>query len=990
MAVKSRTTQQKKSSARTAKAASAPATKKKATTAARRPATATTAAAKRKKTAARKPATTTRSAAAAKKKTPASRKPAAATRGALVTGRAGLPNGRPSAAAARLRIPRGQYKWVYLFEEGNAQLRDLLGGKGAGVAEMTRAGLPVPPGFTITTECCNAFYKSGRRFPKGMWDQAMQALKHIERKAGKSFGDPRNPLLVSVRSGAKFSMPGMMDTVLNLGLNAQTLEGLAELTGNQRFALDAYRRFIQLFGKIVLGIDGAIFEHALDAAKQRAGARTDADLAPDALRTLIDEFKRIVRDRAGVEFPEDPHAQLEQAIGAVFSSWNNKRATDYRNFNKISHDLGTAVNVQTMVFGNMGDDSATGVAFTRDPSTGEKVLYGEYLPNAQGEDVVAGIRTPHPIADMKREMPRVYGEFEKIAQRLEKHYRDVQDMEFTIERGRLYMLQTRSGKRTAAAAVKVAVDMAKERLITRQEAVQRVEPAHIDQLLHRRIDPAATVDIMATGLAASPGAAYGKAVFDADTAEEWARNGEKVILVRIETNPDDVHGMIAAEGVLTSRGGRTSHAAVVARGMGKPCVAGAESVRVNLDKKQFTAGGRTIKQGEFFTIDGSTGNVVFGQVPMIDPEISGDLEELLRWADSIRRLGVWANGDYPHDAERAREFGAEGIGLCRTEHMFMEQDRLPIVQRMILSSTTEERRRELDRLLPVQRADFHGILEAMRGLPVVIRLIDPPLHEFLPSLEDLLVEVTRAQAQGRPESEYAEQARLLQAVRDLHEQNPMLGLRGCRLGLLFPEIIEMQARAIVEAAIQLKKEGVDVRPEIMVPLIGTVEELRRTREVIDRVAQEVIRASRTKLAYKVGTMIEIPRAALTAGEIAREAEFFSFGTNDLTQTTFGYSRDDAEGKFLLKYVDEKILAVNPFESLDGSGVGRLMEIAVTEGRASRPKLKVGICGEHGGDPASIAICERLGLDYVSCSPYRVPVARLAAAQARLAATERDR
>jgi len=933
---------------------------------------------------------------AAKRVAPAKAKAATAKkaiRGAVVTGRAGLPaNGRvaKSAAAATLRIPRTQHKWVYLFEEGNAQLRDLLGGKGAGVAEMTRAGLPVPPGFTITTEACNAFYTNRRRFPPGMWDQAMQALKHIEKKAGKKFGDARNPLLVSVRSGAKFSMPGMMDTVLNLGLNAETLQGLAALTGNERFALDAYRRFIQLFSKIVLGIDGALFEEALDAAKVRTKAATDADLQPKALRALIDGFKQIVRDRAGVEFPEDPYDQLEQAIGAVFSSWNNKRAMDYRNFNKISHDLGTAVNVQTMVFGNMGDDSATGVAFTRDPSTGERVLYGEYLPNAQGEDVVAGIRTPHPIADMKREMPRVYAEFEKIAQRLEKHYRDVQDMEFTIERGRLYMLQTRSGKRTAAAAVKVAVDMVHERLINRQEAVQRVEPAHIDQLLHTRIDPAAKVDVLATGLAASPGAAYGKAVFDADTAEEWAKRGEKVILVRIETNPDDVHGMIAAQGVLTSRGGRTSHAAVVARGMGKPCVAGAESVKVDLVKRQFTAGGRTIKEGEEFTIDGSTGHVIFGSVPMIEPEISGDLEELLRYADQVRRLGVWANGDYPHDAERARAFGAEGIGLCRTEHMFMEQDRLPVVQRMILSATTEERREALSELLPMQRSDFHGILEAMHGLPVVIRLIDPPLHEFLPSLEDLLVEVTRAEALGRPESEYAEQRRLLAAVRDLHEQNPMLGLRGCRLGLLFPEIIEMQTRAIIEAAIQLKKKKVDVRPEIMVPLVGTVEELRRTREVIDRVAQEVIAESGVKLQYKVGTMIEIPRAALTAGQIAADAEFFSFGTNDLTQTTFGYSRDDAEGKFLLKYVEEKILPVNPFESLDRDGVGRLMGIAVAEGRATRPKLKVGICGEHGGDPASIQVCEDLGLDYVSCSPYRVPVARLAAAQARLATAERDR
>jgi len=897
--------------------------------------------------------------------------------------------GAAAPARATARRPRAD-KWVWLFEEGDASMRGLLGGKGAGVAEMTRAGLPVPPGFTITTDACNAYYANRERFPAGMWDQALTALRSVERKTGKRLGEPRNPLLVSVRSGAKFSMPGMMDTVLNLGLNAETVAGLAKLSGDERFALDAHRRFIQLFSKIVLGVDGQLFEHALEAAKKKARAATDADLSPAQLRRLIETFRDIVAEHASDPFPDDPLEQLRAAIGAVFSSWNNKRAVDYRNFNKIPHDLGTAVNVQAMVFGNMGNTSGTGVAFTRDPSTGEKVLYGEYLLNAQGEDVVAGIRTPHPIARMRKELPAVYRQFEQIAKRLQKHYRDVQDMEFTIERGKLYMLQTRSGKCTAQAAVKIAVDMVHERLITRQEAVQRVEPAHVDQLLHRRIDPSAKVEILATGLAASPGAAYGKAVFDADRAEEMAKAGEKVILVRIETNPDDVHGMIAAEGVLTSRGGRTSHAAVVARGMGKPCVAGAESVRVDLERRQFTAGGRTVGEGEEFTIDGSTGNIIAGAVPMIEPEISAELDELLGWADRIRRLGVWANGDYPHDAERARGFGAEGIGLCRTEHMFMEQERLPIVQRIILAPDEKSRRRELDRLLPVQREDFYGILRAMQGLPVVIRLIDPPLHEFLPPYEELLVEVTRAQALGRPQQEWAEKKRLLETVALLREQNPMLGLRGCRLGLLFPEIVEMQVRAILEAAVRLVEEGIDARPEIMIPLVGHVEELRRTRDTLERTAREVLDVAGVEVDYKFGTMIEIPRAALTAGEIATCAQFFSFGTNDLTQMAFGFSRDDAEGKFLLRYIDDRILPQNPFETIDANGVGRLMRIAVEEGRAARRDLKVGICGEHGGDPASIALCEVLGLDYVSCSPYRVPVARLAAAQARLAQAERDR
>jgi pyruvate,orthophosphate dikinase len=919
----------------------------------------------------------------------ATRKTRTTTKSAPVGRTTSTRGARPSTKAAPAR--RRATKWVYLFEEGNAQMRDLLGGKGAGVAEMTRAGLPVPPGFTITTQACNAYYERGERFPDEMWEQVLVALRTLERQTRKGFGDPDNPLLVSVRSGAKFSMPGMMDTVLNLGLNETTLKGLTRLTGDERFALDTHRRFIQLFSKIVLGISGELFEHALGAVKTKHGANSDADLSVSALQEVIADYRDIVRaESKGQDFPDEPLEQLRAAIGAVFSSWNGKRAVDYRNYNKIAHDLGTAVNVQSMVFGNMGDDSGTGVAFTRDPATGEKVLFGEYLTNAQGEDVVAGIRTPKPIAAMAEELPTVYRQFERIAKRLEKHYRDVQDMEFTIERGKLFMLQTRAGKRTAAAAVKIAVAMVRERLISREEAILRVEPAQVDQLLHTRIDPSATVEVLATGLAASPGAAYGKAVFDADRAEAMAKAGEKVIMVRIETNPDDVHGMIAAEGVLTSRGGRTSHAAVVARGMGKPCVAGAETVLVDLQNRRFTAGGKTVHEGEEFTIDGSTGRVIAGKVPTIEPELSAELEQILSWADAVRRLQVWANGDYPRDAELARRFGAQGIGLCRTEHMFMEQARLPIVQAMILANSTEERKRQLDKLLPFQRADFHGILKAMAGLPVVIRLIDPPLHEFLPSFEDLLVEVTQAETRGDPEDSFADKRTMLAAVRSLREQNPMLGLRGCRLGLLFPEIIEMQVRAIMEAAVQLTKEGVEVHPEIMIPLVGAIEELRRTKGYLQKTVDAVLKEAGIKIHYKFGTMIELPRAALIAGEIATEAEFFSFGTNDLTQTTFGFSRDDAEGKIIIPYVEQKILPSNPFETLDRGGVGRLMNIAVIEGRQTRPDLTVGICGEHGGDPASIAICEKLNLNYVSCSPYRVPVARLAAAHARLAVRDADR
>ncbi len=882
------------------------------------------------------------------------------------------------------------HQWVYLFAEGNRDMRDLLGGKGAGVAEMTRAGLPVPPGFTITTAACLQYYAQGRKFPAGLWEQVLQGLEHIEQQVGKRLGDRKNPLLVSVRSGAKFSMPGMMDTVLNLGLNTKTLKGLAQLTGDERFALDAYRRFIQMFGKIVRGIAAEKFERTLERAKEKTGAKSDAELPPGALRELVEEFKRIVNRESRADFPDDPQEQLRAAIEAVFASWNNKRAIDYRNFNKIPHDLGTAVTVQTMVFGNMGNDSGTGVAFTRDPNSGKKVLYGEYLLNAQGEDVVAGIRTPQPIAALKRQMPAVYRQFEEVAARLEQHYRDVQDLEFTIQQGKLYMLQTRSGKRTAQAAVKIAVDMVHEDLITQDEALQRVEPTQVDQLLHRRIDPKARVAVIAKGLDASPGAASGAAVFDADRAEARGKKGEAVILVRIETNPDDVHGMIAARGVLTARGGKTSHAAVVARGMGKPCVAGAEALRVDLGKRMFSVDGKVVKEGDVITINGSTGEVILGSVPMIEPAINRDLDLLLKWADGRRRLGVWANADYPRDAKVARSYGAEGIGLCRTEHMFMEQERLPFVQKMILAEDEQERRKWLAKLLPFQRSDFIGIFKEMHGLPVVIRLIDPPLHEFLPNYEEQLVKVTTMRLKKASKGKLEPEERLLRAIAGMREQNPMLGLRGIRLGLLFPEIIEMQVRAILQAASALKKKKVEVHPEIMIPLVGHVNELSRTREKLEAVARQVVTEEKTEIPYKFGTMIELPRACLVAGEIAAYAEFFSFGTNDLTQTVYGFSRDDAEGKFLLKYVEERILPVNPFEQLDRDGVGRLMRIAVEEGRTARANLKIGICGEHGGDPPSIALCHELGLDYVSASPYRVPVARLAAAQAVLARAERDR
>ncbi len=926
-------------------------------------------------------------------------------------------------------------KWVYLFSEGNKDMRDLLGGKGAGVAEMTRANLPVPPGFTITTEACNEYFKIGKKFPEGMWDQAMAALKSVEGQTGKHFGDASNPLLVSVRSGAKFSMPGMMDTVLNVGLNPATLEGVAKLTHNDRFAWDAYRRLIQMFGKTVKGIEGHKFEAILTKYKARTKGNQDTDLTTDMLKDVVTDFKAVYKKELGVDFPDQVHEQLGQAIEAVFASWFGKRAADYRNYNKISHDLGTAVNVQMMVFGNMGNDSGTGVAFTRNPATGDKALYGEFLINAQGEDVVAGIRTPKKIAQLKDEMPTVYDQFLNTGAMLEKHYREVQDLEFTVERGKLWMLQTRTGKRTAQAAIKIAVDMVKENLITKEEALQRIEPMQINQLLLPRFDEEAKqkAGVLAKGLNASPGAATGLAVFDADTAEEWGKSGKSVILIRPETNPDDVHGMLVAKGILTQRGGATSHAAVVARGLGKPCVAGTEGIRVDAEKKLFVADGKTIKQGEYISIDGSSGEVFAGQIKTIDPDFSQekDLIELLSWADQVRRLGVWANADYPKDAAKAREFGAEGIGLCRTEHMFFEQIRLPFVQQMILNASEAQSKLDalartesdlekrpdnkeaqkahatakkamtassavklykaaLTKLLPMQRKDFEGIFKVMDGLPVIIRLIDPPLHEFLPSHDELLVTVTEMHALGKKGKKLKDAETMLAAVESMREANPMLGLRGIRLGITYPDILKMQVRAIFEAACIMQSKGVKVKPEVMIPLTGHYNELAVSQGALEEVAKQVMQEKGVDVEYKFGTMIEVPRAALTAAEIAKYAQFFSFGTNDLTQTTYGYSRDDAEGKFLLRYVEDKILPANPFQQLDQTGVGQLIEMAVKNGRAARPGLEVGICGEHGGDPSSIEFCHRAGLNYVSCSPFRVPIARLAAAQAALGSTTRDK
>ncbi|MCC6729849.1 MAG: pyruvate, phosphate dikinase [Chthonomonadales bacterium] len=886
-------------------------------------------------------------------------------------------------------------KRVYLFREGNAGMKDLLGGKGANLAEMTNIGLPVPPGFTITTAVCNEYIAGDNRLPAGLMDEVRGALNDVEASMGRKLGDPDRPLLVSVRSGAKFSMPGMMDTILNLGLNERTVAGLIRQTGNDRFVYDANRRFIMMFSNIVLDIERRKFEDIFDATKRKLGVKSDTEVPTAALKQVCSEFLALYLRETGTGFPSDPLEQLQMAIEAVFRSWNNDRAIVYRNREKISHDLGTAVNVQSMVFGNMGEDSGTGVAFTRDMATGEHVMYGEYLMNAQGEDVVAGTRTPMPIAQLKEQNPAIYGEFDRIATLLENHYRDAMDLEFTIEGNRLFILQCRVGKRTAGAAVKIAVDMANEGLISRDEAIHRVRPQDLDQLLHPQIDPKASVRVLAKGLAASPGAAVGKVVFEAaDAAAQGVT--QPVILVRPETNPDDIRGMVASKGVLTARGGMTSHAAVVARGFGLPCVAGCETIEIDEHAGEFRVGETVVKEGDFISIDGSTGRVILGEAPLIEPEITVDFETLLAWADAARKLGVRANADNPHDAAKAFEFGAEGIGLCRTEHMFFEKDRLPIVQEMILAKTEAERRVALSKLLPVQQGDFEGIFEAMQGRPVTIRLIDPPLHEFLPRYETVMARVVDLRARGVADGSPAydlleEQEDLLSAIEGMREANPMLGLRGCRLSLVFPEIVEMQVRAIFQAACKLRKQGQPVHPEVMIPLVGHVNELRILREKLEGVARKVMDETGTTVAYMFGTMIEIPRAALTANEIAEFAEFFSFGTNDLTQTTFGFSRDDAEGKFLQRYVEEGILPANPFETIDRNGVGKLMRIAVEQALPVRPDIKLGICGEHGGDPESIALCNEIGLNYVSCSPFRVPIARLAAAQASIASgVERDK
>ncbi|NMA68452.1 MAG: pyruvate, phosphate dikinase [Desulfitobacterium sp.] len=874
-------------------------------------------------------------------------------------------------------------KFVYLFQEGQANMKDLLGGKGANLAEMTNIGLPVPPGFTITTEACNEYYAKGQVFPEGLWEQMDPALGDVEQATGKKFGDKNNPLLVSVRSGAKFSMPGMMDTILNLGLNDETVEGLAHSTQNERFAYDSYRRFIQMFGDVVMEVEHHEFENILENAKEKQGVNFDSELTPESLKNIVEEYKTLIQRRTGKPFPQDPLKQLEEAILAVFRSWNNDRAIIYRKINNIPDEIGTAVNVQSMVFGNMGNDSGTGVAFTRNPSTGEKALYGEYLMNAQGEDVVAGIRTPQPIKTLEEENKDIYDQFVDISNRLESHYRDMQDIEFTIEKGRLYILQTRNGKRTAPAAIRVAVELCREGVISKEEAISRIEPGQLDQLLHRRMDDEAELEVLAKGLPASPGAASGKIIFDADEAASLGNSGEKIILVRMETTPDDIHGIIAAQGILTSRGGMTSHAAVVARHMGKPCVCGCEALRIDYSNKTVTISGVTYRVGDLFSIDGATGRVIKGEVPMIDPELSPEFRELLSWADEIRSLGVLANADNPRDASKAREFGAQGIGLCRTEHMFMDPARIPIVQDMILAQSPIEREDALAKLLPMQEEDFYGILKAMTGLPVTIRLLDPPLHEFLPNSEDLAVEITKLKMQGGNEEEIREKEEFLRAVRSLSELNPMLGHRGCRLGITFPEIYAMQARAIFLAAARLVKEGYEVYPEVMIPLVIHVKELSDLRKITEDIAQEVIEEQGVAIPYKIGTMIEVPRAALTADEVASAADFFSFGTNDLTQTTLGFSRDDAEGKFLPIYQDKNILEHNPFAVLDRNGVGKLMKIAVELGRSTNPDLKLGICGEHGGEPSSIEFCHQINLNYVSCSPFRVPIARLAAAQAAI-------
>jgi len=885
-------------------------------------------------------------------------------------------------------------KNLYFFDEGDGTDKQLLGGKGAGLCTMAQLGLPVPPGFVITTEVCRRYYESGDKLPGGLMDEVGAAMRKLEELTGKRFGDPNNPLLVSIRSGAMLSMPGMMDTILNLGLNDESVEGLAKRTKNERFAYDAYRRFIQMFGKIVFGIDAKKFDDIFEEHKERVGAKLDTDLNAGDMKKIVERFKRVVREETGEEFPSDPIQQLERAIQAVFASWNTKRAREYREFYKIPHDLGTAVNVVTMIFGNMGADSGSGVAFTRDPANGEKGLYGEFLFNAQGEDVVAGIRTPLKIVGLQEKHPQLYKQLLGISEILERHYREMQDVEFTVEQGKLYMLQTRAGKRTAQAAVKISVEMVEEGLIKKEEAVLRVEPGQVEQLLHKQIDPKAKVKAIARGLNASPGAAVGKVVFDSERAKELGNAGGAVILVRPETNPDDVGGIIASRGVLTSRGGMTSHAAVVTRGMGKPAVVGCETLKIDLEKRLFRANGTIVKEGDLITINGSAGDVILGEAPLIEPKVSGEFDKILSWADEFKQLENWANADYPRDAKRAKELGAQGIGLCRTEHMFFEEERLPLVHRMILAETDEERKGALEKLLKTQKGDFKEIFKEMDGLPVVIRLLDPPLHEFLPGYEELLERVvelrTRKHLKHEERRELEEKEKLLTRVEAMREANPMMGLRGCRLGITRPDINEMQVRAIFDAACELKREGRDPRPEIMIPLVGHVNELKVVREQLERMGREVMTKQGVEVPYKFGTMIEVPRAALTADEIAEYAEFFSFGTNDLTQMTYAYSRDDAEGKFLFEYVKQGILKANPFQTLDRKGVGKLMRICVELGRGRRPELEIGICGEHGGDPDSIKFCHELGLDYVSCSPFRIPVARIAAAHAALRAGEAER
>ncbi len=873
-------------------------------------------------------------------------------------------------------------KRVWLFKEGNASMRNLLGGKGANLAEMTNLGLPVPPGLTITTETCMEYINNGNKMPAGLMDDVKEKLKIVEQQAGKKFGDKTNPLLVSVRSGARISMPGMMETILNLGLNDETVEAMVKLTNNPRFCYDSYRRFLTMFGSVAWEMDRQkYFESEVEKVKAREGVKSDTEISAEGWKSLIPIYKNVIKEVTGKEFPQDPYVQLQEAIEAVFRSWNIPRAVAYRNMNKIDHNYGTAVNVQTMVFGNMGDDCATGVSFTRNPATGENKFYGEYLTNAQGEDVVAGIRTPKPIAMLETEMPDLYRQYVDIAKKLELGYKDVQDMEFTIERGKLYILQTRNGKRTAAAAVRIAVEMHEEGIITKERAIQLVDPYSVNQILLPCFDTKAMEEAkkISTGVNASPGAAVGKIVFDTEEAAQRGEAGEKVILVRIETCPDDIHGMAVSQGVLTLRGGATSHAAVVAKGMGKPCVSGCEDIKIDLANETLTgADGTVYHKNDVISLDGGKGLVMAGAVKLVEAKIDDNWNKFFTWVNEIKKLHVEANADTPKDIENALKFGAEGVGLCRTEHMFMDPDRLPWVQKMIIAGTPEARKEALDKLLPMQYSDFYAMFKALGDKPLTVRLLDPPLHEFLPDKESLIAEVATLKAQGK---DYREKEELLHVVEGLSESNPMMGLRGCRLGLTYPEINEMQVRAIFEACCDLKKEGHNVQPWVMIPLIGHVNELKVAKEILVRVAKEVMTEKGVEVNYKFGTMIEIPRAALTADEIAEYAEFFSFGTNDLTQMTFGYSRDDAEGKFLNRYVEQKILPSNPFATLDTKGVGQLIEMSMEKGKKVNSKLVGGVCGEHGGDPDSVKFCNKIGLDYVSCSPFRIPQARLAAAQA---------